>query len=86
VKRQRVSVEQLVAIFQAGRGEGGGGVPAGGDHRADLLSMEDEVCGLKDRSAAASEATSGGVRQAEEAGAEQSQGETMPQAVLAKRF
>ena len=48
--------------------------------------MEREVCGLRDRSGAATEAASGGERQAEGAGAELSLDKSMVQDVLAKEF
>jgi hypothetical protein len=47
--------------------------------------MEEEVCGLRDRSGAATEAPSGGERQAEESGAELSLDKAMLQDVLAKK-
>jgi len=55
--------------FEAGRRGrgGGGGVPTSGDYRADLLSLEEAVCGFGYRSGRATETAARGKRQTEEA-------------------
>lgn len=58
MKRKRFSVEQVVAVLKQAEA----GLPvvevcrAGGDHRADLLSMEEAVRGVAERPGSAVEA------------------------------
>ena len=83
MKRKRLSVEQIVAVLkQAEVGVPVGGVvPASGDHRADLLSMEEAACGIGDRQQLQDENT-----RLKKLVAELSLDKTMLQDVLAKKF
>ncbi len=70
MKRKRFSVEQIVAVLkQAEIGSAGGGTdPAGGDQRADAVSLEEAVQGAGNRPGPPVQTTAGRERAAEAGG------------------